>query len=133
MKYTSLAIMILAAALTSAGAAEHTPTDYVEFVVHDIAKSKAFYASALGWTFTDYGPTYTSFSTTSIAGGFTLDGAPHPGGPLMVFYSPDLDAALANVKAAGGTVVKPPFTYPGGRRFHFRDPDGYEVAVWSER
>jgi predicted enzyme related to lactoylglutathione lyase len=51
----------------------------------------------------------------------------------MVFYVKDLDAALERVKAAGGQIVKPPFTFPGGRRFHFTDPDGYEVAVWSEK
>lgn len=133
MKSIAIAVTALVVTLISARAADQRPTDYVEFVVHDIAKSKAFYAGALGWTFTDYGPTYTSFSAASVAGGFTVDGTPHPGGPLMVFYTPDLDAALAHVKAAGGIILKPPFTYPGGRRFHFRDPDGYEVAVWSEK
>jgi uncharacterized protein len=133
MKCTAIAIATLIGMVTATSAADLRPKDYVEFVVHDIAKSKAFYAGALGWTFTDYGPNYTSFSAASVGGGFTVDGTPQPGGPLMVFYAPDLDAALVRVTSVGGTIVKPPFTYPGGRRFHFRDPDGYEVAVWSEK
>lgn len=133
MKHIALAIAFLGTTLSSASLAGASPTDYVEFVVHDIARSKAFYAQALGWTFTDYGPTYTSFTAESIGGGFTTDGTPHSGGPLMVFYAPNLDVALVHVKAAGGAIVKLPFTYPGGRRFQFQDPDGYEVAVWSEK
>jgi predicted enzyme related to lactoylglutathione lyase len=36
------------------------------------------------------------------------------------------------VTAAGGEIVKPIFAFPGGRRFHFREPGGNELAVWSE-
>ena len=113
--------------------AEAAPSNFVEFSVHDIAASKAFYGAVFGWAFTDYGPGYTSFDDGHIGGGFTTDGAPHPGGPLMVFYVADLEATLVKVKAAGGAIVRPPFAFPGGRRFHFTDPDGYEVAVWSEK
>ncbi|HEY0302931.1 MAG TPA: VOC family protein, partial [Rhizomicrobium sp.] len=107
--------------------------DYVEFAVHDIAASKAFYGAVFGWRFTDYGPTYASFDDGRIGGGFTTDGTPRPGGPLVVFYVPDLEATLAKVAAAGGRIVKPPFGFPGGRRFHFTDPDGVEIAAWSDR
>ncbi len=134
MKYLAIVFWLLMAALGPARAAEpSSPVDYVEFSVKLIARSKAFYGSAFGWSFTDFGPTYTSFTAASIGGGFATDGSPHPAGPLIVFHVKDLDAALARVKAAGGTIVRPPFTFPGGRRFHFTDPDGYEVAVWSEK
>ena len=86
-----------------------------------------------GWRFTDYGPGDASFDDGRIGGGFTADAAAHGGGTLIVFYADDLDATLVKVTAAGGTIVKPPFAFPGGRRFHFLDPDGYDVAVWSQR
>jgi len=133
MKYTAMIVGFLLATLTAVGAAEIGQPDYVEFKVHDLARTKTFYGAVFGWTFADYGPTYASFDDGKIGGGFTTDGMPTPGGPLMVFYVPDIEAALQRVKAAGGTILKPPFAYPGGRRFHFRDPDGYEIAAWSQK
>ena len=106
--------------------------DYVEFVVRDIARAKAFYGAAFGWEFTDYGPDYAGFNDGRLDGGFTA-GDPTPGGPLVITYAVDLADAQRRVEAAGGTIVKPAFAFPGGRRFHFSDPDGYELAVWSER
>jgi predicted enzyme related to lactoylglutathione lyase len=123
----------LLATLTQVGAAEIGQSDYVEFRVHDLARTKTFYSAVFGWTFADFGPTYASFDDGKIGGGFTTDGTPAPGGPLMVFYVPDIEAAVRKVKAAGGTILKPPFAYPGGRRFHFSDPDGYEIAAWSQK
>lgn len=107
--------------------------DYIELNVGDIARSKAFYGSAFGWQLTDYGPTYCAFSDGHLEGGFTTAEAPSPGGPLVVLYADDLEAMQRRVEAAGGKIVKPIFAFPGGRRFHFTDPDGYELAVWSER
>jgi len=49
-----------------------------------------------------------------------------------VLFARDLEAMAARVEAAGGRIVKPIFAFPGGRRFHFRDPAGNELAVWSE-
>jgi hypothetical protein len=109
-----------------------TARDYVEFVVADIGRTKALYGAAFGWTFTDYGPGYASFSSETVDGGFTTDGEVRTGGPLMVFARTDLDEVLERVKAAGGRIVRETFDFPGGRRFHFEDPDGYEIAVWSE-
>ena len=106
--------------------------DYVEFVVRDIPSTKAFYSSIFGWTFVDYGPGYTSFVDNGLGGGFTKEGIPRPGGPLMVFHVDDLEAALTRAKAVGAKIVKPIFSFPGGRRFQFRDPDGYEIAAWSQ-
>jgi uncharacterized protein len=107
--------------------------DYIEFNVADIASSKAFYGSAFGWTFTDYGPQYCEFQDGRLTGGFTtLAPVQAKGGPLIILFADDLEDALARVEAAGGAVVKPIFDFPGGRRFQFTDPDGYELGVWSD-
>lgn len=133
MRTTLLLAAYLTALSEPAAAANSNQPDYVEFVVRDIAKTKAFYGAVFGWAFTDYGPAYTSFADGSLGGGFTTDGTPRPGGPLMVFHVDDLEATLAKVRAAGGAVVKEPFAFPGGRRFQFTDPDGYEISAWSEK
>jgi len=106
--------------------------NYIEFNVADIARSKEFYGKALGWTFRDYGPKYCEFSDGHMKGGFDANGPVTPGGPLVVLYGQDLADILDDIVAAGGRVVKPIFDFPGGKRFHFTDPDGYELAVWSE-
>lgn len=108
--------------------------DYIEFNVSDIARSKAFYGGAFGWTFTDYGPDYCEFQDGRLTGGFTTT-APVAagGGPLVILFADDLEDALARIETAGGKIVRSIFAFPGGRRFHFADPDGYELAVWSDR
>ncbi|MDQ0607501.1 putative enzyme related to lactoylglutathione lyase [Variovorax sp. W1I1] len=105
--------------------------DNIEFNVADIARSKAFYGSAFDWTFTDYGPTYSEFSDGRLTGGFTTGEAVRPGGPLVIVYADDLAETQVRIEAAGATITRPVFAFPGGRRFHFLDPDGYELAVWS--
>jgi predicted enzyme related to lactoylglutathione lyase len=105
--------------------------DYVELNVRDIARAKHFYAGAFGWEFTDYGPEYAAFFDGRLNGGLRV-GEPKPGGPLVILYGSDLAAMQARVERAGGTVVVEPFAFPGGRRFHFKDLDGYELAVWSD-
>jgi predicted enzyme related to lactoylglutathione lyase len=106
--------------------------DYIEFPATDIPKIKEFYSSVFGWKFEDYGPDYTSFVDGRIAGGFTTD-APLPiKGILVVLYASDLEGTESKVKAAGATISKEIFSFPGGRRFHFMDPSGNELAVWSE-
>ncbi len=105
--------------------------DYIELNVKDIARSKAFYGGTFGWQFTDYGPSYCAFSDGRLEGGFTTAEPPRPGGPLVILYADDLEAMQACVQSNGGTIVKPIFDFPGGRRFHFTDPDAYELAVWS--
>ena len=106
--------------------------DYIEFNVADIGRSKAFYGEAFGWTFTDYGPEYCEFTDGHMKGGFDANGAVRPGGPLVVLYGSDLTDVMARIEAAGGKIVRPIFEFPGGHRFHFSDPDGYELAVWTE-
>jgi predicted enzyme related to lactoylglutathione lyase len=106
--------------------------DYVEFPGTDLEATKKFYSSAFGWKFTDYGPEYTSFEDGRLAGGFSKErrsGA----GVLIVLYAADLAACEKRVRGAGAAIVKDAFAFPGGRRFHFRDPSGNELAVWSEK
>ena len=107
--------------------------DYIELpaVGATLDRAKAFYSQAFGWAFTDYGPTYAAFNE-GLDGGFQADASESPAAPLPILYSEDLEASLEAVTAAGGTIVKPIFAFPGGRRFHFRDPAGNELAVWSE-
>ncbi|PDQ18572.1 glyoxalase [Mesorhizobium sanjuanii] len=92
---------------------------------------KAFYSAAFSWSFTDYGPTYSAFAE-GLDGGFQADAAVAPAKPLPVLYSEDMEETLEAVENAGGTIVKPIFSFPGGRRFHFTDPAGNEMAVWGE-
>ena len=105
--------------------------DYVEFNVADVARAKKFYGAAFGWSFKDYGPDYCEFADGRLTGGFARGGARGAGGPLVILYADDLADAEGRVKSAGGRIVKPAYDFPGGRRFHFADPDGYELAVWS--
>lgn len=105
--------------------------DNIEFNVADIERSKAFYGRVFGWTFTDYGPTYTEFSDGRLTGGFTTGATVRPGGPLIILYADDLAETQRRVEAAGAAISRPVFAFPGGRRFQFIDPDGYELAVWS--
>lgn len=107
--------------------------DYIEFPATDIAKTKAFYTQAFGWKFADYGPDYTSFEDGRLSGGFTTDRVVAKGGALIVLYASDLAATEGKVRDAGAKIVKETFSFPGGRRFHFADPSGNELAVWSEQ
>ncbi|ANC03672.1 VOC family protein [Pseudomonas putida] len=105
--------------------------DNIEFNVTDIGRSKAFYGAVFGWSFTDYGPTYTEFSDGRLSGGFTTGEAVRPGGPLVILYADDLEATQRRAEAAGARISRATFAFPGGQRFHFIDPDGYELAVWT--
>ncbi len=106
--------------------------DYIEFIVADLGRARTFYAAAFGWAMTDYGPEYCAFADGRLEGGLTTQGTPRPGGPLVILYADDLAATQKAIEAAGGRIVKEAFDFPGGRRFHFADPDGYELAVWSK-
>lgn len=107
--------------------------DYIEIPVADVPAAKRFYTAAFEWAFTDYGPDYASFEDGRIGGGVTKVDRVARGGPLVVIFADDLEAMEARVREAGGTIVKPIFGFPGGRRFQFTDPSGNELAVWSER
>ncbi len=111
----------------------HHKIDYIEFPGGDLGPLKAFYAKAFGWNFIDYGPTYAALADAGIDGGFQADAAETSAKPLVILYSENIDASLAAVKAHGAAIVKPIFEFPGGRRFHFTDPSGNELAVWSDK
>lgn len=105
--------------------------DYLEMQAAGAIDSvKSFYSAAFGWTFTDYGPRYSAFSE-GLDGGFDASAA-LTAKPLPVLYSADLERTLRLVEDAGATITRPIFDFPGGRRFHFTDPAGNEVAVWAE-
>jgi predicted enzyme related to lactoylglutathione lyase len=106
--------------------------DYIEMPVRDIVRTKDFYGKVFGWKFEDYGSDYTSFSDGRTAGGFTTDRPAPLQGLLLVIYSSDLPAMQETLEAAGAKIVKEIFAFPGGRRFHFLDPNGNELAVWSD-
>ena len=113
---------------------KHHCINYIEFAVSDLTKAKTFYHSAFGWEFNDYGPAYAGIKGESgEVGGLRTDPTVTTGGPLVILYSEDLESSLKKVKNAGGEISKPPFTFPGGRRFQFKDPSGNELAVWSEK
>ncbi|WP_394748847.1 VOC family protein [Spongiimicrobium salis] len=106
--------------------------DYIEFKANDLVKTKAFYQKSFGWTFTDYGPTYIAFEDSGVLGGFEKTEDPIVNGVLIVLYHKDLQEIQAKITEAGGKIVVPTFSFPGGQRFHFTDPSGNELAVWSE-
>ena len=106
--------------------------DYIELPGSDIPATKKFYRDVFGWEFTDYGPEYVAFQAAGRDGGFNATRkVVASGGPLIVLYANKLDAMEAKVKAAGGEIIGRE-TFEGGRRFHFRDPNGNEIAVWTK-
>ncbi|HLU01696.1 MAG TPA: VOC family protein [Advenella sp.] len=107
--------------------------DYIEFTVSNLARTCNFYAAAFGWSFKDYGPDYCEFSDGRFTGGFAQGEPAGAGGPLVILYADNLAHMQERIERAGGRIVKPVFAFPGGRRFHFADPDGHELAVWSDQ
>ncbi|MCK2213552.1 VOC family protein [Actinomadura sp. ATCC 31491] len=123
--------------MTNDGSHRHHALDYVEIPATDLDRAKRFYGEAFGWRFNDYGPAYAGIRSPEgegapEVGGLRLDEQARPGGPLVLLYSADLDASAEAVTKAGGAVVNGPYAFPGGRRFHFTDPSGNELGVWSE-
>lgn len=111
--------------------------NYIEMPARDISKTKAFFESVFGWSFTDYGSDYMSFShkEAGVDGGFyklDKDMATANGSALIVLYSDDLALLEEKIVAFGGKVTVPVFSFPGGKRFHFTDPSGNEFAAWTE-
>lgn len=114
---------------------EHEKINYVEFPAKNLEATKDFFTKAFGWSFVDYGPEYTAFSNEGLDGGFfqsNVSASTEHGSALIVFYSKDLEHTQTKIERAGGSIVKPIFSFPGGRRFHFTDPNGNEYAVWSD-
>lgn len=115
---------------------ENEKINYLEIPAKDLKQTRLFFESVFGWVFNDFGPDYTAFSQAGINGGFyrsehcaTTDN----GSVLIVFYSIDLKQTQTRIVNSGGSIVKAVFSFPGGRRFHFSDPNGNEYAVWSDK
>jgi uncharacterized protein len=109
--------------------------DYIELPARDLERAKAFYAAVFGWTFEDYGPDYCAFNDGRLDGGFyraEMQTSTANGSALVVIYASDLEGTRARVLQRGGEIVREIFSFPGGRRFQFADPNGNELAVWSE-
>lgn len=116
--------------------AVNTRINYIEFAAADLDAAQTFYEQAFGWTFTAYGPDYRAFNDGALDGGFyraELKSDSDRGAALVVLYADDLEHVQAAVEDAGGVIVKTIFAFPGGRRFHFTDLNGNELAVWSEQ
>ena len=104
--------------------------DYLELYGADFGSMKRFYGGAFGWSFVDYGDDYVAFAEAGIDGGIQR-GVPAP--PLPILYADSLEGVADAIVRAGGTITRPIYAFPGGRRFHFRDPGGNELVVWSDR
>ena len=107
--------------------------NYVEFKAKDLDKIKEFYSNSFNWKFTDYGPTYVAFSESGIAGGFEKSEDEIINGVLVVLYHKNLDFIKDKIIESNGEISKDIFSFPGGRRFHFIDPSGNELAIWSDK
>ncbi|MCT4586232.1 MAG: hypothetical protein N4A71_00265 [Carboxylicivirga sp.] len=107
--------------------------NYVEFKAKDLEKIKDFYSKSFNWTFTDYGPDYTAFSESGLEGGFEQSDTEISNGALVVLYHDNLELIMNRIIESNGLISKDIFSFPGGRRFHFIDPAGNELAVWSDK
>lgn len=115
---------------------KHETISYLELPASDIAATKKFFEKVFNWSFQDYGHEYTAFTEDRLEGGFynsDKKSSTEHGATLIVLYSSDLEATLEKIQNAGGQIVKPIFAFPGGRRFHFTEPSGNELAVWSDK
>ncbi len=114
---------------------EHEKINYIELPAKDFQKTKDFFRDIFQWEFEDFGPEYTAFKNAGLEGGFYRSGlhsSTENGSALVIFYSNNLEESQKKIKDAGGVIIKPIFSFPGGRRFHFADPNGNEFAIWSE-
>lgn len=115
---------------------EHEKIGYVEFSAKNIQATKDFFTQVFGWIFEDFGSEYTAFTSQGVDGGFynnsDLESSTGNGAALIIFYSQNIENTQAKIEQAGGVIIKPIFSFPGGRRFHFTEPSGNEFAVWSD-
>jgi len=115
---------------------QHEKINYVEFPAKDIQATKDFFINAFNWSFEDFGPDYSAFSNQGLDGGFfssDLSSSSSDGAALIVFYSDDLESSQLKIEKNNGVILKPIYSFPGGRRFHFAEPSGNEFAVWSDK
>jgi uncharacterized protein len=109
--------------------------DFIEFPaksIEDLNQSKAFYMDVFGWSYTDWGDDYSDTKSSGLSSGINADANHRPQHPLAVIYTTELEVAREKVLACKGTITRNIFSFPGGWRFHFLDPSGNELAVWSD-
>jgi predicted enzyme related to lactoylglutathione lyase len=114
----------------------HHEINYIELSATDMAETKRFYGEAFAWQFTEYGQEYAGIKRRAgegDCGGICLAENVTTGGPLVILYSRDLESSFASVHKAGGRITQEIFAFSGGRRFHFLDPSGNQLAVWSDQ
>ena len=104
--------------------------DYLELPSTDATKSRSFFGQAFGWGFADYGGTYAEIRDAGLLFGVNADKGDKSAAPMAVIRTDDLQRAERDVVAAGGTITRPAYDFPGGRRFFFREPGGAELAVY---
>ncbi len=111
----------------------HHAFNYIELPATDLSAMKTFYGNAFGWTFQDWGDTYVAIHGSGVEGGMDANSARKPcaDGVLVILYSDDLEGSEKSVVDAGGLISVPAYGFPGGRRFHFTDPSGNELAIWT--
>jgi len=109
--------------------------DYVEFPSEPeaLARTKEFFGHVFGWSYEDRGADYADTPDSGVASGLNADASHRTKRPLAVVFVTDLEATQARILAAGGRITREIFSFPGGRRFHFKDPAGNELAAWSVR
>jgi predicted enzyme related to lactoylglutathione lyase len=107
--------------------------DYVEFPAVDLAAAERFYTEVFGWHFKHQNADYISFNDGRMRGGFFKSAQPRPGGAGVVTYAVDLEETRAKLIVHGGSICRQTFSFPGGRRFHFSDPSGNVLGVWSDK
>ena len=110
-----------------------TKINDIELKANNLEKVKAFYSSVFNWSFTDYGPTYTAFTNSGLEGGFELSKGEIINGALVVLYHDNLALIKTQIEKSGGSITTEIFEFPGGKRFHFLDPSGNELAIWSDK
>jgi predicted enzyme related to lactoylglutathione lyase len=114
---------------------KHEKINYIEFPSKDLEVTRQFFTDTFGWEFEDFGPEYSAIHNAGLDGGFFKSDqvvSTENGSALVVLYSNDLEQTQVKIESAGGGIIKPIFSFPGGRRFHFTDPNGNEYAVWSD-
>ena len=107
--------------------------NYVEFKAKNLEEIKHFYSESFDWRFQDYGPTYIAFSDSGLEGGFENSDENVINGALVILYHENLEEIKKKIVQSNGTIFKDIYSFPGGRRFHFLDPAGNELAVWSDK
>jgi uncharacterized protein len=110
--------------------------DFIEFPADDVDylnKAKNFYREVFNWSYKDWGDDYSDTQSSGLSSGINADPSHRPSYPLAVIYTQHLDIVRDKVIALNGIITREIFSFPGGRRFHFKDPAGNELAVWSDK